>query len=109
MLVEKLRRTNLFISAESLILIGICLADMLVTLYLVMQGMATEQNPIMAACLDCGPAVFVLVKIASFVPFVIAVELYRRRNPEFARKSCILAITLYVVIFCALTIGTNMV
>ena len=106
-MVEKLRRTRLLISIESLILIVICTADMLATLYLVMHGMATEQNPLMAACIARGPMMFVLVKIASFVPFVIAVELYRRRNPGFARKTCLCAILLYVVTFCALTIGTN--
>jgi hypothetical protein len=105
--VEKLRRLRLFISVESLILIGICTADMLATLYLVTRGVATEQNPLMAACIAHGPATFVLVKIASFVPFVIAVELYRRRNPGFARKTCLCAILLYLVTFCALTIGTN--
>jgi len=98
---------NLRISTESLVLVTICMADMLATLYFVLNGMATEQNPIMAACIGHSPAMFVLVKMASFVPFVVAVELYRRRNPDFARKACLYAIVLYVVTFVALTLGTN--
>jgi hypothetical protein len=99
--------TKLNVGVESLVLIAICLADMLVTLILVTQGRAVEQNPLMAACLNHGPATFVLVKIASFLPFVIAIELYRRRNPGFARRACLCAICLYVAVFCALTIGAN--
>ncbi len=98
---------RLRISTESLILVAICMADMLATLYFVLNGMATEQNPIMAACIKHSPAMFVLVKMVSFVPFVIAVELYRRKNPGFARKACLYAIALYVVTFVALTLGTN--
>jgi hypothetical protein len=98
---------RLKISIESIVLIAICLADMLTTLYLVLKGMATEQNPIMAACIRHSPATFVLVKLVSFVPFVVAVELYRRRNPEFARRACLYAIGLYVVAFVVLTISTN--
>jgi hypothetical protein len=98
---------RLKISIESIVLIAICLADMFATLYLVLNGMATEQNPIMAACIRHSPATFVLVKLVSFVPFVVAVELYRRRNPGFARKACLYAIGLYVVAFVVLTIGTN--
>lgn len=99
--------TRFKISKESLVLVGICLADMFATLYFVLHGKASEQNPIMAACLNHSPAMFVMVKIASFVPFVVAVEIYSRQNPVFARKSCICAIALYIVTFVALTIGTN--
>lgn len=95
------------VSMESLVLVGICLADMLVTLYCVLIGIAREQNPIMAACINRSPVVFVLVKMVSFVPFIIAVEVYRRRNPEFALKACRCAIMLYVVAYTVLTIGTN--
>ena len=97
------------VSVESLILVAICLADMLSTLYFVMMGMAVEQNPLMAACIDHSPVTFVLVKMASFVPFIIAIELYRRKNPDFAIKACRCAIALYLVTFVALTLGTNIV
>jgi len=95
------------ISTESIILVCICLADMLSTLYFVVNGMATEQNPLMAACIKHSPALFVFVKLMSFVPFVVAVELYRRRNPGFARRACLCAIGLYVATFVLLTAGVN--
>lgn len=98
---------RLGISVESLVLIAVCTADMLSTLFLVLKGLAIEVNPLMAACINHGPGVFVLVKVASFVPFVVAVELYRRRNSEFARAACRCAIALYLITFTALTLGVN--
>ena len=100
---------KLRISIESIILVAICLADMLSSLYLIAIGVASEQNPLMAACLNHSPAMFILVKIASFVPFVIAVEIYRTKSPVFARAAVRCAIALYIVTFVALTLGTNMV
>ena len=97
------------VSTESLVLVTICLADMFATLFFVMRGCAVEQNPLMAACLRRGPVVFVLVKLASFVPFIVAVELYRRRDALFARLACRSAIVLYLVTFAALTIRTNLI
>lgn len=99
---------KLRVSTESLILIAICLADMFATLFFVMQGVAVEQNPLMAACLRRSPMVFVVVKVASFVPFVVAVEYYRRTNASFARLACRSAIALYLVTFVILTVHTNL-
>ena len=96
------------VSIESMILVFVCVADMLATLYFVVSGLATEQNPLMAACINHSPVTFVLVKLVSFVPFVVAVELYRQRNPDFARRVCVAAIVLYVVTFVALTVKTNL-
>jgi len=52
---------------------------------------------------------FVLVKVASFVPFVVAVEYYRRKNASFARLACRSAIALYLVTFVVLTVHTNLI
>ena len=98
---------KLRVCIESVVLVVICLADMLSTLYFVMRGMASEQNPLMAACITRSPALFVLVKMLSFVPFVIAIEWYRRRKPEFARTVCRCAIALYLLVFVVLTMGSN--
>lgn len=98
---------RLRISVESMVLIAVCTADMLLTLFLVLKGMAVEVNPLMAACINHGPGVFVLVKMASFVPFVVAVEFYRRKNSEFARAACRCAIALYLIAFTVLTVGVN--
>lgn len=96
------------IGGDSIVLVLICLADMLSTLFFVLRGAATEQNPIMAACLNTGPWMFVLVKLASFVPFVVAIEIYRKRNAAFAGWACRSAIVLYVVTFTVLTLGLNL-
>lgn len=93
---------------ESLVLMGICIADMILTLYCVMIGIAKEQNPIMAACIRISPVVFVLVKMISFVPFVVAVEHYRKKNPVFALAACRFAIVLYLVAYVMLTLGVNL-
>jgi len=109
MIEEMVIRMKLRVSIESMVLIAICLADMAATLYFVLRGTASEQNPLMAACINYSPLLFVLVKIASFMPFVVAVELYRRRNPGFARKACLCAIALYLITFAALTLGANVI
>jgi uncharacterized membrane protein YozB (DUF420 family) len=106
---EKVNWMKLRVGIESMVLIAICLADMAATLYYVLRGAATEQNPLMAACINYSPTLFVFVKIASFMPFVIAVELYRRKNPAFARRACLCAIALYLLTFTALTLGANVV
>ena len=95
------------VSVESLVLVIICMADMLSTLFFVTRGSAVEQNPLMAACLRRGVAVFVAMKVISFVPFVIAIELYRKYGADFARLACRSAIALYLLAFVTLTIGIN--
>jgi hypothetical protein len=95
------------VSTESLILVAICLVDMVCTLFFVMRGCAVEQNPLMAVCLRHGPMVFVFVKLASFMPFVVAVELYKRKDAAFARLACRSAIVLYLITFIVMTVGSS--
>jgi hypothetical protein len=95
------------ISRESKILTVICLTDMFLTLAFVHLRLAVEQNPLMAACLNKGPWVFVGVKLLSFVPFIIVAELHRRRNPAFVRAATRCAIVLYAGIYTLLFIGIN--
>ena len=95
------------VCAETIVLVFICLADMISTMYFVAMGMAVEQNPIMASFLDKGPAVFILAKIVSFLPFVVAVEICRRKNPNFAKIACRWAIGAYLAAYVMLTLGVN--
>jgi hypothetical protein len=97
------------ISTESLVLCVICLADMLSTLVLASMGSAVEYNPLMAACLRHSPCTFVLVKVASFLPFIVVIEWQRRRNPGFARTASRAAILLYLVTYAVLMARTNLV
>lgn len=96
------------ISTEGYILTFICLADMLSTLILVSIGIAIEQNPLMAACLNYGPAYFVLVKLLSFVPFVALTEWYRRHNRAFAQCATRAAICLYLATYVVFTFQANL-
>ena len=98
---------RLSISPESAILTAICCVDMLLTLVLVQCRLATEQNPFMSACLSRGVLFFVVVKLLSFVPFVVLVEFHRRRNPRFVRTVTRCTILLYLGIYTTLFIKVN--
>ncbi len=103
-----MRSMTKVISMESVVLLVICMADMFSTLILVSMGYASEQNPLMAACLKQGSLVFIMAKSASFLPFIVSIEWYRRRKPAFARSATRVAIFLYVLTYIIFTIRTNM-
>lgn len=96
------------ISMESIILSLICLTDMFSTLIMVSMGCAAEQNPLMAACLRHSASTFILIKTASFLPFITVVEWYRRKNPIFARNATRAAIFMYLLTYVVLTASTNL-
>jgi hypothetical protein len=50
---------------------------------------------------------FAVAKIASFLPFVVVTEWYRRHNPHFARQATRAAIVVYVVTYVVITAGVN--
>jgi hypothetical protein len=98
---------SLRISAESIILMAICTADMVITAIAVSAGLATEMNPLMAVLLKHNVWTFVAVKTISFIPFIILTEWYRRRNPDFARTASRCAIVLYLAAYTLLTMRAN--
>jgi len=92
------------------LLIVVCLADLLSTLFWLKTGQAVEVNPVMAALLHAGLGVFVLVKLSTLVAYVGVMEWYRRRrNPAFARV--VGSVTLfgylgiYAISFCCVNFG----
>jgi len=95
------------VSMESLILAAICTADMTATIIFVALGWACESNPLMAACLRCSIYLFLVVKLASFTPFIFICEHHRKRNPGFVRAVMRVAITLYLVAYIALVTHQN--
>lgn len=95
------------VTNESIILAFICIADMLVTLYYVVSGLAIEANPVMAAAFDHSPQMFVIIKTLSFVPFIVAAELYYKHNPSFVKLISRAAIGVYLALYVVLTIGLN--
>ena len=91
----------------SVILIVICTFDMLTTLYFVTHGIAIEYNPIMNAFFKISPASFIIAKLFSFVPFVIAIEVYRRHNERFAMIATRFTIVAYLLVYIFATLGVN--
>jgi len=82
----------------NMVLIGLCLLDMISTLILTTRG-ATEANPVMAYFLHQGAWHFVIAKLASFIPAVVALEWYYRRQPAKAETVIRAAIWLYVLLY----------
>ncbi len=92
---------------ESVILIGICLFDLLTTLFLLGNNHATEGNPLMAYYLKGGAGTFVAAKlILLFLPIFIA-EWCRQFRPNFVQKMLRGAIIGYVGIYVLLFLGIN--
>ena len=84
---------------DSLLLLLICVADMLSTLYFVHAGMATESNPLMAYWLKMGDGAFCAAKIASFLPLLFVAAHYRQSRPKLVSLSLKTAIILYLTIY----------
>lgn len=92
---------------ESLLLVGISLADAISTIVFVSMGMAVEFNPVMAYFLNQSAGLFLLAKTACTMPFIVACEYYRRREPIRARAIIRLAIWAYVAVYVAMVVGVN--
>jgi len=69
---------------ESVVLCLLCLVDAFVTVLVIGNGWAREANPLMAFFIEQGIAVFLIAKVATFVPGVVACEYLKWRNPSFA-------------------------
>ena len=92
---------------ESVILIGICLADLLATLFMIGNGGAREGNPVMAYYLKAGTGSFVMAKLVLlFLPIFIA-EGCRQFKPKFVQRMLQLAILGYVGVYIMLFVGVN--
>ena len=84
---------------DSLLLLLICVADMLSTLYFVHAGMATESNPLMAYWLKMSDGAFCAAKIMSFLPLLCVAAYYRASRPKLVALALRTAIIMYVVIY----------
>jgi len=89
------------VSAEALAIAAICLLDLVTTLYWVSQGQAREGNPVLAYFLDMGAGPFVLAKLVTFVPALVAAEWYRPRNPALIIRVMRWVIALYLFLYVA--------
>jgi hypothetical protein len=85
------------LARETLLLAGLCLADLILTAILISTGLFTEGNPILAHYLQYGLGVMCLVKFASFVLPLTVAEWYRRQQPIFVKFVLRSALFLYIV------------
>lgn len=95
------------LSRGSMILMALCTLDMLTTLYFVTHGMAVEFNPIMDAFFKISPMAFVAGKLISFVPFIVAIEMYKKHNARFTSMATRFTIVAYSLVYVIATISVN--
>lgn len=96
---------NRYVSPEALSVSAICMLDLLTTLYWVAMGQATEGNPVMAHFLHMGAVPFIIAKLCTFVPAVIAAEWYRSRNPALIQRLMRWVIVFYLFIYVVGVLG----
>ncbi len=84
------------LARESWILIVICLADLVTTLWLVSRYGASEGNGLMRYYLGMGTLPFIFAKFVMFGAPLLVLEWARRHRPAFVRNMMRCAILLYV-------------
>ena len=84
------------IAKESWILIAICAADLVTTIWLVCAGMAIEGNPVMGHYLDQGIHVFIAAKVLLVAGPLIILEWARRSRPAFVHSMMRATILMYL-------------
>jgi uncharacterized protein DUF5658 len=84
---------------ESLILAGLCFADLVSTVFLVCHRGASEANVVMGYYLQHGLLVFVAAKCVLFIPSLFIAEWYRRRNAPLITHTLRIVIALYVGLY----------
>ena len=84
---------------ETWVLAGICIADMLSTMYLVRAGKAVEANPLLIPALNRGLGWFLFVKSIYFVIPLAALEFLRTHRPRFVRLMLRAGIAGYMLIY----------
>jgi len=87
------------ISREGAILLGICVADMVLTLLLVHCMGATEGNPLLRFYLEMGYAPFAAAKLVLSLFPVLVLEIIRRRRPGFVGGLMRAGIVLYLAFY----------
>jgi len=76
------------------------LVDLLTTLFWVGTGRAVEVNPIMAAILQAGVLLFIVVKLSTLGVYITVMEWYRRHhNPVFVRIMGNFTVCAYLCIY----------
>jgi len=92
---------------EAFTLALICALDMYTTLWWVMNGHATEANPLLSWTFAIHPAVFVAVKCLSFGPALLLARHLARRHPVLVSRLLRLVIVGYVGVYLVGTFGLS--
>jgi hypothetical protein len=85
------------ITRESVLLVLICVADMVSTEWLLVQGRAVEFNPILRFYVDLGLIWFVAAKCLFSLAPIVGLEALRRASPRFVVRLMRMGIVLYLV------------
>jgi len=91
-----MKRLNL--AAETYALIVLCIADLLVSGWLIHTGRASEGNPIMDFYLEEGLGTMVLAKVTLVASGLFVAEWTRRYRPVFVRRAMRLALAAYLIL-----------
>ncbi|GIV10606.1 MAG: hypothetical protein KatS3mg020_0097 [Fimbriimonadales bacterium] len=102
-----MRRYFTLLSPESWAMIGLCLADLVFTVWLLAHGHAEEANPIMRYYLQYGIGVFVVAKMTLVVAPLLIIEWGLRLRPHTVRRLARLGVCSYVGLYLALHAGFN--
>jgi DMSO/TMAO reductase YedYZ heme-binding membrane subunit len=85
-----------WLSAALIIILVLCVFDGLATLFHLVNGTATELNPIMGYAIQLGPQKFILLKLA--LTFACLLMLLFHRNARGVRKALLGIMFLYVLL-----------
>ncbi len=96
------------LTRESMVLIAICAADLLSTLFLLQSHGAREGNPLMAFYLRYGVGTFVMMKLTLMILPVFIAEWSKQYRPRFVRLMLRTAIVTYVGTYMLLFLTVNL-
>jgi len=92
---------------ESAAIAAICFLDMTHTMVVIESGRAVEANPLLAPVVQQGWLAFALVKSASFLLPLAALEGIRAIRPVFTRRALQLGATGYVLSYICASLQVN--
>lgn len=95
------------VSAGTVAIVLVCMADMFVTIFVVQAGIAIESNPLLAWSFQHGSVCFALIKTSSFIPGVWAIEMCRIQNAKFASWASRAAVLGYFAVYFFGSIGIH--
>jgi len=99
--------TEMTLTKESVVLIAICAADLVVTLFLLGNHSAHEGNPLMGYYLRYGVGTFIMVKIILCSVPIFIFEWCRMYKPRFVKMMLRTTIALYLAIYASLFLVVN--